>query len=100
VAYSFFVRSSAELWGQQQGLMERCGAVSGEGRGGSGKESAPEGGRHGTAAQGGGHGPVSVLKECWDTALIYRPWVLGGPVWGWGLDTAILMGPLQLWGVL
>jgi len=77
--------------------MERCGAVSGEGRGGSGKESAPEGGRHGTAAQGGGHGPVSVLKECWDTALIYRPWVLGGPVWFGHSDP---YGSLPTWGVL
>lgn len=48
--------------------MERCGAVSGEGRGGSGKESAPEGGRHGTAAQDSGHSPhvgaQGVLGHC------------------------------------
>lgn len=47
----------------------------------------------GAAPQGGGHGPrLPEFKECLDTALRHRVWILGGPVLSQGLDSAIPVG--------
>ena len=37
------------------------------------------------------------FKECLDTAVRHRVWILGGAVWSQELDSVILTSPFQLW---
>lgn len=58
-------------------------------RGGLGGESL----ERGTVPEGGGHSPELLeLTEHWDIAFRQH---LGGPVWGQGLDSVVLVGPFQ-----
>ena len=48
-------------------------------------------------AQGSGYSPELLeLKECLDTAIRHRVWILGGAVWSREFDLVILMVPSNL----
>ena len=49
------------------------------------------------APQESGHSPELLeIKECLDSALSHRVWILVGSVWSQELDSMILMGSFQL----
>ena len=51
--------------------------------------------------QGSGHGPELLeFKEHLDMTLKHWVCILGGPVWSQGLDSVVVVGPLQLWDIL
>ena len=48
-------------------------------------------------AQGSGHSPELLeIKECLDSALSHRVWILGGALWSQELGSVIPMGPFRL----
>jgi len=57
---------------------------------GLGTGAAPQGGGHGTGCPGlWARPPVPEFKECLDSALRHRVWILGGPVWSQELNWMI-----------
>ena len=74
--------------------MELC---QGRGSWGLGTGAAPQGAGHGTGCPGlWAWPPVLEFRECLDSALRHRVWILGGPVWNLELDLMVLTGPFQL----
>ena len=72
--------------------MELC---QGRGSWGLGTSSAPEDGGHGTGCSGA-LPQVPEFKECSDSTLRHRVWILGGPVWSQELDSMLLRVPSKL----